>query len=87
VTLVPPDRWHAEAFGSHRTWSIDYRLRSLPEGITELSFRGRRYPNKFGGPNPSHAAMVRELTALWKNYGRALERDYRASQKKRRAHR
>jgi hypothetical protein len=87
VTLQPPNGWHAEAVGSHRTWKIDYRLRRLPNGSTELSFRGRRYPTEFGGPNPSQSSMVHELTALWKNYGRALEKDYRTSQKGRRASR
>lgn len=79
VTLLPPNRWHAEAMGSHRDWSNDYTLRSLPEGRTELSFVGRRRPKGLGLRNPPRADMERELRSAWKNFASALEKDYRTS--------
>ena len=83
VTLDPPNHWHAEIVGSHREWVIDYRLRELPGGRTELSFRGRRRSTAHGVRNPSQAQLVRELTSMWRNYGRALERDYHSASKRR----
>ncbi|HKV90857.1 MAG TPA: hypothetical protein VJQ43_06675 [Thermoplasmata archaeon] len=76
VTLRPPDRWHAEAFGSHRTWRLDYTLRPLGAGRTELTLRGRRRPTELGGRNPPKARLERELAASWANFARALRRDY-----------
>lgn len=35
--LHPPDRWHAESVGSHRTYSLDYRLSALPNRQTLLT--------------------------------------------------
>jgi hypothetical protein len=83
VTKYPPNRWHAEITGSHRHWSLDYELRPLPDGRTELRARGRRRPTAIGERNPARAALERELGVMWQNYGRALERDYRASSRKR----
>jgi len=82
VTLSPPDHWHADIVGTHREWTIDYRLHVLPDGRTGLSFRGRRRPTPLGGRNPPKPQLVRELKALWRNFGRALERDYRAASKR-----
>ncbi|MCI4327694.1 MAG: hypothetical protein L3K16_08715 [Thermoplasmata archaeon] len=79
VTLRPPNRWHADASGSHRFWSLDYELMALPEGGTELYLRGERRATPLGGKNPPRARLERELRTSWSNYGRALERDYRAS--------
>jgi hypothetical protein len=82
VDLRPPNRWHAEAVGSHRTWSIDYVLTSRGPGITELWFKGRRRATELAGENPPKAKFERELRGMWKRFGRALERDYRASLKR-----
>ena len=78
VTLRPPNHWTARSIGSHRVWSLDYRLRTLPDGRTELRWRGRRRATEIGGSNPSSAAMRREMRTMWDRYGRALEREYRA---------
>jgi len=83
VTLRPPRRWHADAVGSHRTWAIDYELSERPGATTELWFRGVRRATALAGPNPPKARLERELRQMWKNLGRALERDYRASLKRR----
>lgn len=82
VTKHPPNRWHAEITGSHRNWSLDYELRALPDGRTQLVARGRRRPTPIGEPNPARAALERELGRMWTNYGRALEREYRAGQRR-----
>lgn len=82
VTKHPPDAWHAEITGSHRDWSLDYTLRELPEGGTRLVARGRRSPTAIGEPNPRRGELERELCEMWRNYGRALERDYRASSRR-----
>ncbi len=79
VTLLPPNRWHAEATGSHREWDLDYTLRELPGGRTQLTLHGVRRPTTLGGRNPPKARLERELRASWRNFGAALERDYRAT--------
>jgi hypothetical protein len=79
VTLSPPDRWHAEAVGNYRSWVLDYTLRSLPDGRTELRLRGVRRATLLGKKNPPKERLERELRTAWANYGAALERDYRAS--------
>jgi len=83
VTLRPPNGWHAEAFGSHRTWSIDYHLSDGPGGSTEFWFRGVRRATALAGKNPPKAELEHELQTMWGKLGRALERDYRASLKRR----
>ena len=77
VSLRPPRRWHAEAVGSHRTWSIDYELSEQPDGTTELWFRGVRCATALAGKNPPKAQLERNLRGMWANFGRALEKDYR----------
>jgi len=52
VTLHPPNRWHAEALGNYREWSLEYTLKELPDGRTELTLRGQRRPTPLGGRNP-----------------------------------
>lgn len=84
VTLHPPHRWHADAFGSHRTWSLDYVLRERPGGRTELTLRGRRRATVVGGKNPPKATLERDLRGSWRHFGHALERDYRAGAARRR---
>jgi len=76
--LRPPRRWHAEITGTHRDWSIDYELSERPGGVTELHFRGKRRSTALGGKNPSKPVLERDLRAMWRRYGRALEADYRA---------
>ena len=78
VDLHPPNHWHANAVGSHREWSIDYRLFPLKDGSTELWFRGKRRATALAGKNPPKARFERDLLRMWGNFGRALERDYRS---------
>jgi len=80
VTLLPPNRWHAEITGSHRNWSVNYVLSTRPGGVTELWFRGVRRATALAVKNPPKAELERELQQMWKRYGQALEKDFRASQ-------
>ena len=79
VELDPPDHWHADSDGNYRYFCLDYRLRSLPDGNTELTLRGDRRATSLGGRNPPRASLQRELEELWQRLGRSLEREYRAS--------
>jgi len=79
VTLRPPNRWHAVAVGNYRTWNLDYSLRERPDGRTEFILRGRRRATPLGVKNPPKAVLEKELRTMWRNLGKALERDYRAS--------
>jgi len=83
VTLRPPDRWHAVAVGNYRTWDLDYTLRELSGERTAFSMRGARRATALGVKNPPKAVLEKELRAMWRNLGRALERDYRATRSKR----
>jgi hypothetical protein len=81
VTLRPPNRWHMEGVGKHRDVEADYRLKTLPEGRTELDLRWRRRPI---GPEAAKLTKAqREASSLraWKKFGAALERDYLAGRR------
>jgi hypothetical protein len=83
VTLHPPDRWTAIASGNYRTWDLVYSLKELPGGRTEFTMRGVRRATPLGGRNPAKPTLERELRVMWRNLGRALERDYRAQRRRR----
>ena len=76
VAFHPPNRWTATAVGNYRTWNLEYSLRELTDGRTEFHMRGKRRATSLGR-NPSKASLERELHTMWRNLGRALERDYR----------
>jgi len=81
VTMHPPNRWTAIAVGNYRTWDLVYTLRELTDGNTEFTMHGRRRATPLGGKNPPKAVLEKELDTMWRNLGRALERDYRASRR------
>ena len=81
VTLHPPNRWTAVADGNYRRWDLVYTLRSLAKVRTEFTFHGVRQPQHMSRKNPSHRTMEGELHTMWKNFGIAMEREYRSSQK------
>jgi len=64
-------------------WSIEYHLSEGPRGSTEFWFRGVRRATALAGKNPPKAELEHELRTMWGKLGRALERDYRASLKRR----
>lgn len=78
VTLLPPDRWHAEADGNYRHFRLDYRLRALGPERTELTFVGRRRPVVPLGRNPSRAQFHRDMEHTWQNFRGHIEREFRA---------
>jgi hypothetical protein len=79
VRLHPPNWWHSESVGSHRVYSLDYRLSRLPHDSTQLILTARRAPYGIGGKNPPKATWEKSVGIAWKKFGRALERDYRKS--------
>ena len=85
VTLDPPRHWHAESDGNYRYFSLDYRLRALPGGVTELTLRGKRTATALGGENPTRARLEAGLRTLWTHLGRSLEREYRADMRRARS--
>jgi len=84
VTLRPPNAWHSDSVGNHRTWSLDYTLTARPDGSTELHLRGTRRPTEIGGANPPRAKMERDILYGWRQFDRALTADYRRSLRSRR---
>lgn len=76
VRLMPPNRWHADSIGSHRSLRLDYRLSRLPGDRTQLILRARRRPTIMGERNPSRAEWEREVGASWEKLRRSLERDF-----------
>lgn len=77
VRLQPPNHWHSESVGSHREYSLDYRLSRLSGNRTRLTMRARRRPSSIGARNPSQSEWARESGRGWKNFAHVLERDYR----------
>jgi hypothetical protein len=82
VTLHPPDSWRAVAIGNYRTWKLTYSLRPLSGELTEFSMRGERRATPLGVKNPPKRVLEKELTDMWRNLARALEREYRASRRR-----
>jgi hypothetical protein len=81
VRLMPPNRWHSDSIGSHRTISLDYRLSRLPGGRTQLILTARRRPTGVGGKNPSKSQWEQSVRLSWVRFGRALERDFRRKER------
>jgi hypothetical protein len=83
VRLQPPNRWHSDTVGSHRAMSLDYNLSKLPRGRTQLTLTARRRPYGVGGRNPARSQWEAPVAKSWRNFGRALEKDYRKASAKR----
>ncbi len=85
MTLRPPFRWTAKAIGNYRTWELEYRVRPTENDTTEFTMQGHRTPVLLGERNPSQRSMRRELLEMWRNYGKAMESDYRRTRAVRRS--
>lgn len=83
VRLRPPNRWHSDTVGSHRAMSLDYALSKLAGNRTRLTLTARRRPYGIGGKNPARSQWEAPITKSWRNFGRALEKDYRKEKAKR----
>lgn len=79
VTLRPPGHWHSDSIGNRRTYRLDYDLRTLRDGRTELRFVGRRTTVPGGSKNPSARAFDLSMKRSWIRFRKELERDYRAA--------
>jgi hypothetical protein len=78
VTLHPPRGWSALSRGNYREFRIEYRLDELPDGKTRFRFRGVRRPTELGRVNPPRARLLRELRTMWRRFGSAMAKEYRA---------
>lgn len=83
VRLEPPNRWHSDSTGNHRTIRLDYRLSRLPGGRTRLVLTAHRRPAGIGGKNPSRSQRERTVGRSWKSLGKSLERDIRKRRERR----
>lgn len=77
VTLHPPNRWHSDSVGSHRTLSIDYVLTRLPGNRTRLDLRWKRRRTPLATEKIPQRVIERATTQGWRNFAHALETDYR----------
>ena len=84
VELHPPNRWHLEGKGNTVQVRGDYQLTALPGDRTRLDLRWRRRPSLLPFVRRSKKEAERSSTQAWQRFGRALERDYRKSRRRRR---
>ena len=85
VTLQPPNRWHVESTGSHRSIRGDYLLRALGAERTLFRLRWRRRPTPLSKVKMTKAEREASTRGMWKRFKAALERDYRQSRRARRS--
>lgn len=83
VSLNPPDRWVAESLGNVREARLEYRLTALSDDRTRFELTMHRRPTARSPRQPPKAELEGELHEMWRDYGRALERAYRASRRER----
>jgi hypothetical protein len=79
VTLRRPRGWHMESLGNRRNVVADYALTQVSPGVVELELRWRRRRSLMEFEKRPKSRSEREGRRGWKNFARALERDYRAS--------
>ncbi len=87
VTLRPPAHWHSDSVGNRRLFRLEYDLRTLEDGRTELLFVGTRTPVLTGAKNPSARDFDRSMKHGWDRFRKQLEREYRAASPVRRRRR
>jgi hypothetical protein len=88
VTLSPPNRWHSDGYGNYHETHLDYQLTELPGDRTRFDMRWRSKPTALShGSRAADAVVERFVLRLWRLRGRALERDYRRSLRRRRRRR
>jgi hypothetical protein len=83
VTLRPPNRWHLESVGNYRSLVADYRLTPRPGDGTEFHLAYRRRSGPLPSRPLSKAAREKSLARTWRRFKAELERDYRASPRRR----
>lgn len=81
VSLHPPDRWHVESIGSHRTLRGDYRLTRLGRERTRFQMKWRRAPTPLTKLKMTKAQREQVMRKGWEKLQRALEVDYRRSKR------
>jgi hypothetical protein len=83
VTLHPPDRWHSDSVGTHRTLTIDYVLTRLPRDRTRLDLRWKRRRTALATTKVSKRVIEKSATQAWRHFANELEKDLRKSRKQR----
>ncbi len=84
VTLRPPDRWHSDGYGNYHEVHLDYHLTPLERDRTRFDMRWSSKPTGLSrGPRSPEKAVERFVHRLWRLRGRALEREFRATLRKR----
>jgi hypothetical protein len=83
VRLLGDGRWEMVSWGNRRLSRASYRLRPGPSGTSSLELRLRRRPSLVPSAKVSRRAREAILSAAWKRFARALERDYRESRRRR----
>jgi len=81
VTLHPPNRWHMDGIGNRRDVTADYVLSPLPDGRTRFELRWKRRPIVPDVKKLSKAEREASTMHAWKQFGAAMERDYRRSRR------
>ena len=84
VTLHPPNHWHSESVGTHRTSTIDYVLTRLRGDRTRLDLRWKRRRTALSTSKRSKRVTEKSGTDAWRHFARELEKDYRKSLSQRR---
>lgn len=79
VLLQPPNRWHSDSVGNYRDARLDYALTALGPERTRFTLTWRRRPSALAGRPPSRASVETSTLAAWRQFARAMERDYRAA--------
>jgi hypothetical protein len=84
VSLHPPNHWHSDSVGTHRTLTIDYLLTALPGDRTRLNLRWKRRRTALATTRVSKRTIEKSTTQAWRNFARELEKDYHKFRKSRR---
>jgi len=82
VSLLPPDRWHAESIGNWRDATLDYRLTPLGPRRTRFELTWTRRPTTLGGKLASRRSIEQGTLAAWRRFARSIQTDYRKSRRK-----
>jgi len=83
VTLNRPRGWHMESVGIQRTVVGDYTLTPVNERRTRFELRYRRRPGLLAFRRVPKSERDPQDARMWRKFKRALERDYRASLRRR----
>lgn len=76
ICLSPPHSWHQDQLDEADQQSVDYRVRSIGRGRTELQLLSTE--RWLTADFPTREALRSQIAATWARFAAALEADYRA---------